>query len=144
MTVAYSFAVKSQWFACEPDNIELTCADCGAVIVADKKHTTTTKYCDSCLYQRQLELHRKENDPEAIFFCNPGVDLAYAVINQAIIDARNGDDEARRFLRADDGAALYLKCAGVIVTGEMRERLYWIGKKRTEKRRANDGTLIPA
>ena len=144
---SYSFATKLQWFVSEPDTIELICADCGATITADKKHRTTTKYCDSCLYQRNLEQCRNntrktEQDPEAIFFHNPGIDLAYAVIAQAIEDARNGNDEARKFLRADDGAILYLKCAGIEVTDKMRGRLFWIGKKRdkdTLERRANAG-----
>lgn len=142
----YSFATKLQWFVVEPDIIELKCADCGAAITVDKKHRTTTRYCDSCSYQRDLENgrnnHRKyENDPEAVFFHNPGIDLAYAVINQAIDDARNGNDEARKFLRADDGAILYLKCAGVEVTDKIRGRLFWIGKKRDKDtlRRLNAG-----
>ena len=63
------------------------------------------------------------------------------MINQAIEDARNGDDEARKFLRANDGAVLYLKCAGIDVTDKMRGRLFWIGKKRDEDtlRRLNVG-----
>lgn len=139
---SYTFALKSNWFASDNYSVEKTCLDCGAVFTVDKRNITKKNYCDSCTYQRKTDNDRQrerktEANKENIFFRDSGIDLSYAVINQAILDARNGDAEARQFLRADDGAILYLKCAGITVTDEMRERLYWIGKKRTHKTRQN-------
>ena len=71
------------------------------------------------------------NEPELIGI--PGVDIVIAIIRRAILDGRSGDDEAREFLRAEDGAELYLKMAGVELNDTLRKRLYWIGKKRIVK-----------
>lgn len=133
----YPLSVKLAFFTVDKNIIEKTCIDCGDIYTVDSRIDWRSKRCPACSAAYSLERSREYNKKKVSEFC-VGImiiDLAEAVITKAIIDARNGDDEAREFLRAKDGAELYLKYAGVEVDDEMRRRLYWMGKKRNVNRK---------
>ncbi len=54
---------------------------------------------------------------------DPACDLVFAVINQASVDARNGDRGAAQFLVHRHGAELWLRSLGIGVTQKMRAEL---------------------
>lgn len=128
----YPLSVKLDFFTVEPSKVEKNCIDCGAWFEIDSRLDWNAKRCASCTILHRIDLSRQYTKKQACEVVTGyiAVDLAAAVITKAIIDARNGDAEAREFLRAEDGAVLYLKYAGVEVDAEMRRRLFWIGKKR--------------
>ena len=127
--------VMMRWFEAEPDMVEKMCMDCGDQFEAPKLTAWRTKRCPSCTieHKRKGEPYYKVDHDEPLIIGIPGIDLVTAVIRQSILDARSGDDEARQFLRADDGAELYLRLVGVDVDDNMKDRLFWIGKKRQVK-----------
>ena len=92
------------------------------------------KRCPECGDERNRKggyIKADRDEPELIGI--PGVDLVTAIIRRAILDGRNVDAEAREFLRAEDGAEMYLRLAGVELNNKLRKQLYWIGKHRVVK-----------
>ena len=132
---ATPLSVKLAWFDAEPDIVEKVCIDCGDQFEAPKLTAWRTKRCADCTieHKRKGEPYYKVDHDEPPVTGVGEIDLVTAIIRQAIIDGRGGNDEARQFLRADDGAELYLKLVGVDVDDTMKDRLFWIGKKRQVK-----------
>ena len=127
--------VMMKWFEFEPDIVEKECIDCGDLFEAPKLTARRMKRCPACRieHKRKGEPYYKVDHDEPPVTGVVEIDLVTAIIRQSILDARGGDDEARKFLRADDGAELYLRLVGVDVNDKIRDRLFWIGKKRTVK-----------
>ena len=129
-----TLATMMDWFAAESDLIERECEDCGRVIYVRKNQLKIHRWCRECYNIHKLD--KVVEQTESLCTGDPSVDIVAAVIQQAAEDAKNGDAEARSFLRADDGAALYLRAVGVDITPDISRRLYWVGKERNARVKA--------
>lgn len=125
-----TLATMMDWFAAESDLVERECEDCGCTIFVRKNQLKIHRWCRECSDIHKLDKIAEQT--EALCTGDPAIDIVAAVINQAAEDAKNGNSEARSFLRAADGARLYLRAVGVDITPDISRRLYWIGKKRKQ------------
>lgn len=103
---------------------EIPCEDCGETIIVDSRSRSRKKLCDKCRQERSDERNQRRLEKSRITsFGDPCLDLAYAVISQAIEDGQNGDYHSREFLGAEDGAELWLRVVGVEVDDDTQKLL---------------------
>ena len=132
-----SLEVMMRWYEDDPDLLEGTCPDCGALVFTDSKHVNR-KLCDTCRDEHSSQSHKNLNDRKRfernelikLDYEEPSVNLAAAVIMQAARDAQEGDRDAWQFLTHYQGAALWLRCLGLEVTDKMYRRLQALGRMR--------------
>ena len=113
-----NFATMLAFFS---DTVEITCLDCDKIFVVDTRDNHRKKLCSECAQKRIDErVQRRLENSRCSSFGEPSLDLAFAVVDQAVKDMQSHKDysergKAREFLGAEDGAQLWLRCAGIPV-----------------------------
>lgn len=115
------FQVMLNWYAPEVEVYEKFCVDCGAKITTDKMHRSVTR-CKECAYEKALADDRKGRLPK-LDIGDGIMNLVNMMIRNATFEARRGNMEARAWL-LDGDAELWLRCAEIDVTDELRARLH--------------------
>lgn len=96
------------FFAVEPDTVEIECRECGKVFTAIKNHKNHSLYCDECKTIVKNRMSRKGGVTG-----EPCMNFAFAVVEQAVKDSDKGDRDAKQWLVARDGLQRWLKFCGI-------------------------------
>ena len=143
-----TLSVMMRWFETETENYSFIC-ECGKLVELPRVKNKRKK-CDECLYESSLQRannyhYNNDINENTKTVGDPSLDLVLAVIRQAKIDRNRGwnpnDKEELNLKDCDpvefleNGARLWLECAGISVDYDTERNLKKLIDKRNNRSR---------